>query len=54
MQKYDLALDKYLVTKSGYFRLATTVTLSLGITDARVLFYNDISEQNRGEGTIMR
>ena len=33
MRKSDLALDKYWVTKSSYFRLANTVALGMGITD---------------------
>ena len=27
MQKFDLELEKYWVTRSGFFRLATTVAL---------------------------
>ena len=33
MWQSDLALDKYLVTQSGYFILSTTVVLGMGITD---------------------
>ena len=36
MQKSDLALEKYLVTHSGYFRPETKVTLSMGITDTEL------------------
>ena len=44
MQKSDIALDKYWVAKSGYFRLATTVELGMGIIDGKLLFCNGISE----------
>ena len=30
MRQYALALEKYLVTESGYFRLATAVDLGWG------------------------
>ena len=33
MQQSDLVLDKYWLTQSGYFRLATTVALGMGIKD---------------------
>ena len=42
MQKYDLALDKYLVTQSGYFRLATTVALGICIADVKLLFCHGV------------
>ena len=32
MHQYEIALDKYWVTQSGYFRLVTTVVLGMGIT----------------------
>ena len=44
MRKYDIALVKYLVTQSGYFRLATTVTLGMGITYGKLLFCHGISK----------
>ena len=31
IQKYEVALKKYWVTQSVYFRLATTVELGMGI-----------------------
>ena len=37
MWESDLELDKYVVTHSGYFRLATTVALGMGITDGKLL-----------------
>ena len=37
IRKSDLALNKYWVTQSGYFRLVTTVTLGVGITDVKLL-----------------
>ena len=39
-----LALDKYWVTHSGYFRLATTVVLVMGITYGKLLFCRCITE----------
>ena len=42
--QYDLALDKYGVKQSGYFILETTVSLGMGITDEKLLFYHGISE----------
>ena len=46
MRKYDLVLDKYWVTKSGYFRLATKVALGMGITDGKLLYCHGVSEVN--------
>ena len=46
MQHYDLALDKYWVTQSGYFRLATTVAFDMGITDGKLLYFHGVSEGN--------
>ena len=37
MRKSDLALDKYWITQSDYFRLATTVALGMGIIDGNLL-----------------
>ena len=44
MKQYDLALDKYWVKQSGYFRLATTVTLGIGIANGKLLFCHGILE----------
>ena len=38
MRQYDLLLDKYWVTQSGYFRLAPTMALGVGITDGKLLY----------------
>ena len=46
MQNYDLEIYKYWITKSGYFRIATTVELGMGIADGKILFYHFISEGN--------
>ena len=54
MRKYYLALDKYWVTQSGYFRLATTVLLGTGITITKILLCNGISEQRRDKNNLMR
>ena len=37
IRQSDISLEKYWVTQSGYFRLATTVALSMGITDGKLL-----------------
>ena len=42
----DIALDKYCVTKSGYFRLATTVVLGMGVTDGKLLYCHSVAEGN--------
>ena len=39
-----LALGKYWVTQSGYFRLANTVALGMSITDGKLLFCHRISQ----------
>ena len=39
IHKYDLALEKYWVTQSGYFRLTTTVVLGMGITYKNIIFF---------------
>ena len=44
MRQSDPGLDKYWVTQSGYFRLATTVALVMGITDGKLLYCHDVSE----------
>ena len=46
MGQYGLVLFKYWVTQSGYFRLATTVVLGVGIIYKKLLFCHEISEQN--------
>ena len=54
MWKYDPTLEKYLLTHSGYFRLATAVVLSKGITDENILFCHGISEQNIDKEIVVR
>ena len=46
MQKYDLALEKYWITQSGYFRLATKFALGTGITDGKLIYCHGVSEGN--------
>ena len=46
MRKSDLALDKYWVTQSGYFRVATTYVLGMGITYGKLLYCHDVAEGN--------
>ena len=54
MQKSDIALEKYWVTQSGYFILATTVALGMGITDVKLLLCHGISEQSKENNISMR
>ena len=42
----DISLEKYWVTHSGYFRLATTVALGMGITDGKILYYHGVAQGN--------
>ena len=46
MRQYDLELEKYWVTQSGYFRLETTVVLGMGIIDGKLLYYCGVAEGN--------
>ena len=46
MHQYDIALEKYLVTQSGYFRLATTVALGMSVTYGRLLYCHGVSKEN--------
>ena len=46
MRQYDLLLDKYWVTQSVYFRLATTVALGMVITEGNILVYHGIPEES--------
>ena len=46
MQQSDLVLEKYWVTQSGYFRLATTVALGMGIIDGKILYCHVVSGGN--------
>ena len=54
MCKYDLALEKYWVTQSGYFGIGTTSALGMGITDAKILFYNGDQEKNSDKKNTLR
>ena len=46
MWQSDISLEKYWVTQSGYFRLATTVALGMGITDGKLLYCHGVAEGN--------
>ena len=46
MWQSEIALDKYWVTQSGYFRLANTVELGIDIVDGKLLLCNVISEES--------
>ena len=39
-------LEKYWLTQSGYFRLATKVALGMGITDGKLLYWCGVIERN--------
>ena len=41
-----IALEKYWVTQSGYFRLETTVELGVCITGVKLLYCPDVAEGN--------
>ena len=47
MRQSGLLLDKYWVTQSGYFRLATAVALGMGITYGELLYFHGIAEEMR-------
>ena len=46
MSKYDLAIEEYWVIQSGYFRLATTAALGMGMTYGKLLFCHGIWEES--------
>ena len=54
MRQYDLVLEKYWISQSGYFRLATTVVLGMGITDGKLVLCCGVSEQSRDKKLLMR
>ena len=47
MRQSGISLEKYRVTQSGYFRLATTVELGMGITDGNLLHCHGVAEGNK-------
>ena len=49
MSQSELASNKYWVTQSDYFRLATAVALSVDITYGGLLFYHGISDKINGK-----
>ena len=46
MCQSDIELDKYWVTHSGHFRLATTLVLGIFITDDKLLYCRIVEEGN--------
>ena len=46
MRQYDLSIEKYWVTQSGYFRLATTVASGIGIKDGEILYCRGVAKGN--------
>ena len=43
MRQSDLAIEKYWVTQSVHFRLATTVALGMGITYGKLLYCHGVA-----------
>ena len=54
MRQSDIALEKYWVIQSGYFRLTTTVSLGMGITYWRLLFCHEKPEQTKEKKISVR
>ena len=54
IRKSDIELDTYWVTHSGYFRLATTVELGMGIADGKILYYHGVSEGNKEDPALIK
>ena len=46
MQQSDIALEKYWVTQSGYFRLETIIALGMSITYGKILYCHGVSKGN--------
>ena len=46
MPQSDMALEKYWITQSGCFRLATTVALGMGIIYGNLLYCHGVAEGN--------
>ena len=46
MRQSDLAIEKYWVTQSVHFRLATTVALGIDIIDGYLLYCHGVAEGN--------
>ena len=46
MWQSDLALEKYWVTQSGYFRLATSLALGMGIAYGKLLYCHSVAGGN--------
>ena len=44
--KPEIVVKKYCVTQSGYFRLATEVSLVMGIVDGKILYCHVVAEVN--------
>ena len=54
MWKSDPALDKYWLSKSGYFRLVATVALGMGIANENILVCNSNSEESRDNNVSLK
>ena len=47
VQKFYLSIEKYWVIQNIYFIIETTVTLGMGETDAKPIFFHSILDKNR-------
>ena len=54
MCQYDLSPEKYWLIQSGYFRLATTVALGMGVIDGNLLLCHGTSKQIKDNNFSMR
>ena len=46
MRQSDLAIEKYWVTQSFYFRISNTVALGMSIIDGKLLFCHGVTKEN--------
>ena len=54
MRQSDIALDKYWVTQSDYFRLVTKLELGMGITYGKLLLCHENSDQSNHKTITIR
>ena len=48
----DISLEKYWETQSGYFILATRVSLGMGITDGELLYCRGVAKEKYGQENL--
>ena len=46
MRQSYISLEKYWLTQSGYFRLANTVALGIGVIYRKLLYFHGVAEGN--------